>query len=121
MIEILDTYKHNELCFALIAKCFGNERHIYQFGISQAGYNTIKRIFQYRPFNNLSNSKYRYYWHYGCGNDQYFYSDIQFEQDNNSKSYKIKADKLFGSNLKWFLEKDNPEEIKEFIVKKHNE
>ncbi len=116
MIEILGAFEKNGDFFAQIAKCFGDARNVYQFGVTKAGYNSIKRIFQHKPFNALSQSNYRYFWNYGCGTDSDFYLDIQFEQGNDVKSYPIKADKKLGSNLRWFIEMKEPSEIEQLRI-----
>jgi len=117
MIEILNTFEKDEGFFAQIAKYFGESRQVYQFGVSKAGYNTIKRIFQSRPFENLSQSNYRYFWSYGCGTDEEFYLSIQYEQDRNVKTLQIKADKDLGSNLRWFIDIKKPNEIEHLEIK----
>jgi len=111
MIEILGVLEKDGDFFAQIAKYFDESRYIYQFGVTKSGYNTIKRILQHKPFDTLSQSSYRYYWNYGCGTDEDFYLDVQFEQDKNVKSYPIRADKQLGSNLRWFIEIKNANEI----------
>ena len=116
MIEILGAFEKDGSYFAQIAKYFGESRKIYQFGITKAGYNTVKRISQHRPFDAMSQSSYRYFWNYGCGTDDNFYLDIQFEQDRNVKSYPIKSDKQLGSNLRWFIEIKDPAEIKHLRI-----
>ena len=116
MIEILGAFEKDGSYFSQIAKYFGGLRKIYQFGITKAGYNTVKRISQYKPFDALSQSNYRYFWSYGCGTDDNFYLDIQFEQDRNVKSYPIKANKQFGSNLRWFIDIKNPTEIEHLRI-----
>jgi hypothetical protein len=116
MVQILDAFEKEGNFFAQIELFVNSQRSIYQFGVTRSGYNTIKRIMQFRPFDPLSQSKYRYYWHYGCGPDKDFYLSIQFEQDNNVKVYPIKADKLLGSNLRWFLKNRNSSEIESLRV-----
>jgi len=116
MIEIIDTFEREEGYFAQIGKYFNGKQSIYQFGVTKHGYNTIKRIMQFKPFDKLSQSKYQYYWNYGCGTDDDFYLDIQFEQDNNAKSYPIKADKKIGSNLRWFIEITDSKKIEHLKI-----
>jgi hypothetical protein len=116
MIEILGAFEKDGSYFAQIAKCFGGLRKIYQFGITKAGYNTVKRISQYKPFDAKSQSNYRYFWNYGCGTDDDFYLDIQFEQDRNVKSHPIKADRQLGANLRWFIDIKNPVEIEHLCI-----
>jgi hypothetical protein len=116
MIEILGASEKDGNFHARIAKYSGDLQEIYQFGVTKAGYNTLKRIFQYKPFDALSQSDYRYFWNYGCGTDDDFYLDIQFEQDRDVKSCPIKADKQLGSNLRWFADIKTASEIKHLKV-----
>ncbi len=116
MIEVLSAFENDGNFFAKIAKYFGGNKFIYQFGITKSGYNTIKRISQHKPFDTLSQSSYRYFWCYGCGNPEDFYLDIQFEQDKNIKSYPIKSDKQLGANLRWFIEAREPAEIEHLKI-----
>ena len=116
MIEILSAFEKDGNYFAQIAKCFGENRNTYQFGVSKAGFNTIKRMFQFRPFDKLAQSKYRYFWCYGCGTDEDFHLDIQFEQGDDVKSYPIRAEKQLGANLRWFLETSESNEMEHLKV-----
>ncbi len=116
MIEILSAFEKDGSYFVQIAKCFDVSRFIYQFGVSKAGYNTVKRIFQFRPFNTLAQTKYRYFWNRGCGSNDDFYLAIYFVQGGDLKSYPIKADKQLGANLMWFMEIKNPNEIEHLKI-----
>ena len=117
MFEILKTFEKGGVYYAQVAKYFGNYRYEYQFGVSKAGYNTIKRINQLRPFDKLSNANYHYFWDYGCGTtDGFFYLSIQFEQEKNIKTYSVKADKQLGENLRWFLEIEKPSELEHLKI-----
>ena len=77
-------------------------KRFYQFGVQKPGYNTVRRIFQLRPFEKIPGLKYRYFWDYGHGRDNDYFLSIRVEQGNNAKSFPLKANELFGSNLLWF-------------------
>ena len=117
MIELVDVFEKEGEFFAQIAKFFSSERFVYQFGVSKAGYNTVRRIQQFRPFDNISSSKYKYFWAYACGTNDGFYLDIQYQQGKAIKSFPIKSDQQFGCNLRWFMEINDPDEIKHLKVK----
>ena len=118
MIEIIDSFEKEGLYFVQIALYFGDAKNHYQFGVQKSGYNTVKRIFQFRPFDPASHSKYRYFWNYGHGrNDDGYFLDIRFEQDKNGKSYPIRADEGLGSNLRWFIEIKDKKEIEHLQTK----
>lgn len=102
-IEILDAFKKGENFFVKIAKNFKGSRYVYQFGVSKAGYNTIKRVFHFRPFNSLSTSDYKYFLNSCGGNGSGFEINVRFEQDNNSKVYSIKSEQKLMQNMLWFM------------------
>lgn len=116
MIEILGVFEKDGSYFAHIAKYCVGMRNVYRFGITKYGYNTVKRIHQHKPFETLSQSKYKYFWSGGCGTQNYFYLDIQLEQEKNIKTCSIKSDKQFGANLRWFIEIENPSEIEHLKI-----
>ena len=93
MIEFIDAIKIDGEYFVRIQVPAGG--FTYQFGIGKSGYNTIKRVFQYRPFDKLAAGK--------SGKGE-VYIKVLFEQNLKSKSFDIIACKNLASNLVWFNE-----------------
>ena len=80
MIEFIDAIEIEEKYFVRISLPLDGK--CYQFGVQKSGYNTIKRIFQYRPFDTLSGKRYRYFWDLSHGTD---------ENELNAKYFPIKG------------------------------
>lgn len=116
MIEFIDAIEVDEKYFVRIALPLGGIKH-YQFGVQKTGYNTIKRIFQYRPFDKLSVNQYRYFWDLSHGTDENgYFIGVRFEQESNYKSFPIKGCEKLASNLVWFSRIESPEEIKHLAI-----
>ena len=103
MIEFIDAIKIDGEYFVRIQVPAGG--FTYQFGIGKSGYNTIKRVFQYRPFDKLAAEKYRFFYRSaGKSGKGEVYIKVLFEQNLKSKSFDIIACKNLASNLVWFNE-----------------
>ena len=59
-VETLDAYEREGLCFGVVSITKAEERAALEFGVSQAGYFTLKRVLGFRPFDSMPGVKYQY-------------------------------------------------------------
>ena len=61
MLEIVDAFKDNDLCFVIIKLNLDGEILQLKFGIEPSDYAYVKRILEFRPFENTGVGPYRYF------------------------------------------------------------
>lgn len=100
MIEFLDAFEKEGHYFAKIEL----KSRKYQFGISKAGYVTLKKAMQLRPFDLMPGLKYRYFYagsNKGSnGND--FTMQVRVELERDATKVELKIPKELHSSLFWF-------------------
>lgn len=104
--ELLDTYERDGLYFAVVSITVSDETAVFEFGIEQKGYNSLKRIFQSVPFDSLSR-KARYFFT-GSFSKKELNSDsvtfgVRIEQGEQGKAFDFDGPASLVSNLRWFM------------------
>ncbi|MGY0217970.1 hypothetical protein ACWJJH_11395 [Endozoicomonadaceae bacterium StTr2] len=118
MIEFLGATEVDGQYFAQIAIPVDKIRY-YQFGVQKAGYNTVKRILQLRPFDQTPGVEYRYYWSGECRDSGGEFSiGVRCELGRKCKSVRTKSQELFAYNLLWFSQRESPSEIEHMEIEK---
>lgn len=120
MIELLDTFKEGNLYFAVIQHSIAGETLKLRFGILQSDFGYLKRILEFRPFENTGLAPYRYFfalsYHKDEKNRELAHSAIRVEQLNRHKQYKFVTSIKFLSNILWFNYLTEKKDIEEMII-----
>lgn len=119
MIEIIDVSKIDNIYSSLIRhKIFGEELKL-RFGIEQMDYGHLKKILEFRPFENTGVSPYRYFFTLSYGKDlednDLAYIRIRVEQLNRHKTYEFKISEKYIANLLWFNTLTDKKQIEQMI------
>lgn len=120
MLEILDATKDNGLCFATIRLALNGETLKLKFGVEPSDYPYIKRILEFRPFENTGVAPYKYFYARSysrdSSNENLANADFRVEQLKNHKQFEFKVGKLFLSNLRWFDETKDKTAFEKLII-----
>lgn len=105
--EIVDAYEREGLFFAVIRVTLPIESAAFEFGVEQKGYASLRRILQYRPFDNAPGLRYRYFFTgtYGrkvAGAEPVTIS-VRVEYGTKGKNFDFDCPTSLASNLRWFI------------------
>lgn len=121
MIELLDVSRENEIYSSLIMHQINGEFYRLRFGILTSDYGRLKRILEFRPFENTGVSSYRYFFAHSLrkdsSNEGIVYTDIRVEQLDKHKQFEFQLSKKYMSNILWFSEIKDKKEIEHLIEK----
>jgi len=119
MIELIDVSKTDNIYSSLIRHRISGEEIKLRFGIEQMDYGHLKRILEFRPFENTGVSPYRYYfalsYRKDMENNDLAYIDVRVEQLNRHKQYEFKVSKKYISNILWFNSLTDKKQIEKMI------
>ncbi len=121
MIELLDTSNKDNVYSALIKHKIADEDLKLRFAIEQADYGRLKRILEFRPFENTGVASYRYFFvlSYSKDNNNKDLAQtlIRIEQLDRHKQYQFDISRKFISNILWFNSLKDKKEIEQMIEK----
>jgi hypothetical protein len=90
-----------------------------RFSIEQADYGRLKRILEFRPFENTGVARYKYFFVLSYGtdpsNNDLIQTSIRIEQLDRHKQYDFVVSKQFLSNIFWFKSLTNKDEVERMI------
>lgn len=120
MIELLDTFKEGNLYCAIIQHTIAGETLKLRFGILPLDFGHLKRILEFRPFENTGVAPYRYFfalsYYKDEENKQLAHSAIRVEQLNRHKQYMFVTSINFLSNILWFSTLTEKKDIEAMII-----
>ncbi|MFB6320806.1 hypothetical protein [Saccharicrinis sp. FJH54] len=121
MIELLEASKSNNIFSSLIRHTINGETLNLRFGIINADYSRLKQILEFRPFEDTGVAPYRYFFSLSYRKDQdnkkIAFISVRVEQLDKHKQYEFELSRKFISNLLWFNELTDKEEVKDLIEK----
>lgn len=121
MIELLEAAKANNIYSSLIRHSVDGETLKLRFGIEQSDYSRLKRILDFRPFEDSGVAPYRYFftlsYRNNPDNEKTAFISIRVEQLCRHKQYEFELGKNYISNLLWFDGLKETREIEELIEK----
>ena len=121
MIELIDVSKIDNIYSSLIRHRISGEKLKLRFGIEQEDYGYLKRILEFRPFENTGVSPYHYYfalsYRKDSENNDLAYTAIRVEQLNKHKQYEFKISKKYIANILWFNSLSDKKQIEQMIEK----
>jgi hypothetical protein len=105
--EIVAVSSRDNFYFASIRLARGDVDRIFETGITNSSYNTFKRIFQSRPFDDMPGLKARYYFvpAFSKRNDpERCIGTVRIEQGKDGRDFEFEMPKTLIANLLWFFE-----------------
>jgi hypothetical protein len=121
MIELLDVSRTDNIYSSLIRHKISDEELNLRFGIDPIDFGHLKRILEFRPFENTGVAPYHYFFALSYRNDpannDLAYTDIRVEQFDKHKQYEFKISKKYIANILWFNSLTDKEQIEKMIEK----
>lgn len=123
MIELLEVSKENNIYSSLILHKINDEIFRLRFGIEKIDYGLLKRILEFRPFENTGVAPYKYYFALSLRkdmeNESLGFTDIRVEQLENHKQFEFKLSRKYIANILWFNSLTEKKDIEKFIEKQN--
>ncbi len=121
MIELLDASKANNVFSSLIRHTINGNDLKLRFGIDSSDYSRLKRILEFRPFENTGIAPYRYFFALSYrdnpNNQDSTFISVRVEQLGRHKQFEFELGKKYISNLLWFNGLTETKEIEQLIEK----
>ncbi len=103
--EILDCYERGDSFFGVVRVYVGEESAVFEFGVEQAGYRTLRKLLQTHAFDTSPGLEHRYFFlnSYKRSMDAPF-SGIIFRtvQGKDQTNLEIEGPNTLVANLLWF-------------------
>lgn len=119
MIELLDVSRENDIYSSLIKHQINGEFYNLRFGILTSDFVRLKRIIEFRPFENTGVAPYRYFFALNYSNHPLDKSlaviSVRVEQHDRHKQFDFDISKEFISNLLWFNSLKDKKDIENLI------
>lgn len=119
MIELLGASKENNVFSCLIRHQIQGKLLQLRFGIPTKDYSRLKKILQFRPYQDTGVAAYRYFfvWSYRDNpeDESLAFIAVHVEQLDRHKQYEFLLSKKVIANLLWFYKVTNPKEVAHLI------
>lgn len=106
MLELLSVSKANNIYSSLIRHKISDEVLNLRFGIDPIDFGHLKRILEFRPYENTGVAQYRYFFALSYRNDPdnntLVFTNIRVEQLDRHKQYEFIISKKYIANILWF-------------------
>ncbi|TDN98877.1 hypothetical protein DET65_3868 [Sunxiuqinia elliptica] len=104
MIELLDVSYKDNIYSSLISHEIEGQKINLRFGIEPSDYGRLKRILEFRPFENTGVAPYSYFFAFSFRKKDNDLAEInvRVEQLDRYKQYEFTLSKKYISNLLWF-------------------
>lgn len=119
MIELLNASKADNTHSSLIRHSINGETLKLRFGINHSDYSRLKRILEFRPYEDTGVATYRYFfalsYRNNPENEELAFISVRVEQLGKHKQYEFELSKKYIANLLWFNELTDRKEIEKLI------
>jgi len=119
MIELLNVSKTDNIYSSLIRQNISGEELNLRFGIDLNDFGHLKRILEFRPYENTGFAPYRYFFALSYRNDpdnnDIAFTDIRVEQLDRHKQYEFKISNKYIANILWFNTLTDKKQIEQMI------
>lgn len=119
MIELLKASKADNIYSSLIRHSINGEILKLRFGIERSDYSRLKRILEFRPYEDTGVAPYRYFfalsYRNNPDNEELAFISVRVEQLDRHKQYEFELSKKYIANLIWFNELTDKKEIEKLI------
>jgi len=106
-LELRDAYERDELFFGVVRVCTPSEAASLEFGVERAGYLTLRRIIETRPFGSMPGVKHSFYFTGSHSRETSAHEPVsigvRIEEGMNGKNLHFDCPLSLAKNLKWFL------------------
>lgn len=106
MLELLSVSKANNIYSSLIKHKISDEEFSLRFSIDPIDFGHLKRILEFRPFENTGVAPYRYFFALSYrkepDNNTLVLTNIRVGQLNRHKQYEFTVSKKYIANILWF-------------------
>lgn len=121
MIELLDVSKADNIYSSVIRYSINGQDLKLRFGIENSDFSLLKRILDFRPFENTGVAPYRYFfalsYRNNPENENSAFISVRVEQLDLHKQFEFELGKKYISNLLWFDGLTETKEIEKLIEK----
>jgi len=121
MIELLNVSNADNIYSSLIRHTISDEELNLRFGIDINDFGHLKRILEFRPYENTGVAPYQYFFALSYRNDHdnndIAFTDIRVEQLDRHKQYEFKISKKYIANILWFNSMTDKKQIEKMIEK----
>ena len=121
MIELLGAENANNVFSSIIQYKINGEILKLRFGIVISDYSRLKRILEFRPYENTGVASYRYFFALSHRNDSdnenLAFIAVRIEQLDRHKQYEFQISKKYISNLLWFNQLTDKKDVEKLIEK----
>lgn len=108
MVELLEVSKADNLYSSIIRHTINGETLKLRFGIETTDYSRLKRILEFRPYEDTGVAQYQYFFALSYRNNPdkegVVFISIRVEQLDRHKQYEFELSKKYISNILWFNE-----------------
>lgn len=106
MPELLTAYERDGNFFGAVAVTLAAECRQFEFGVPRGDYIALRRILQYRPFDQLPGVQYRYFLASSAFRkpDGDIEVSIRIEQNDTARQFQFEVPESLGRNLFWFAQ-----------------
>ncbi len=123
MIELLSVSKAEGIYSSTIRHTIAGQELELKFGIETSDYSRLKRILEFRPFEDTGFAPYRYFFalsYSSSGKENPLArTAIRVEQGRMHKQFDFEISKKYLSNLEWFRLLESTDPVREMIVNPH--
>lgn len=115
---MLSALSENNMYSCVVHHIIGGEQLKLRFAIQPVDYLYLKKILEFKPFENTGVAPYRYFFAlaYGKGDDENSARmSVRVEQLNDHKQYTFTISRKFISNLLWFNSLTDKKEVMPLI------
>ncbi len=119
MIELLDVSNKDNIYSSLIAHEIEGQKLNLRFGIEPSDYGRLKRILEFRPFENTGVAPYRFYFAFSFRklDNNLTEINVRVEQLDRHKQFEFTVGSKYVSNLLWFDSGLKVKDVKALIEK----
>ena len=121
MIELLSVENTSDLYSSVISHTINGELLRLKFGILPDDFSRLKKILEFRPYENKGVALYRYFFALSSRNDpdnkNLAFISVRVEQSDRHKQYEFLVSKKYISNLLWFNQLTDKKDVENLIEK----
>jgi hypothetical protein len=125
MIELLDASNANNIYSTLIEYQVDGEMLRLRFGMSKTDYYLLKRILEFRPYENTGVAPYRYFfvlsYHNDPENENLAFTAVRVEQLKQHKQHDFHLTKKLIANILWFNRIEDRKDVEHLIEKNYTQ
>ena len=121
MIELIDVSNADGVYSSIIRYKIADEELKLRFVIDQTDYGHLKRILEFRPFENTGVAAYHYFfalsYREDSVNENLGHIAVRVEQLDKHKQYKFMTSRKYIANILWFNSLTDKKQILQMIEK----